>query len=279
MSYYILEEDMENEELDSLLAAKSSYLERIKVDFSIGEPLPIGDLLLPIDVFVMEVCLRGRFTDNMYLDEVDCYIFSDKAQKILQEERVPLTQLLPIKLIDEFSNADAVQEALMRDEKLDFERKVYEQYAILNVIEPVDCIDHTASKLEYFQMPLPISEDIPPEMRAMMQLEEDLDVDFIHRLVLDEERIPSDVKIFRLQNCPRILVFKKELVDAIRKAKLSGFVFVPLAEFTDAIPEDNDDDQEDTVPQESKTVKPKNEQPLADSQQKRKITIKKRKKP
>ena len=70
------------------------------------------------------------------------------------------------------------------------------------------------------------------------------DIDFITKLVLDESKIDPALKVFRLKDQPNLLVFHEDIVKAIRKEKLSGFVFVPVSEYTDAIPDDDADTEE-----------------------------------
>ncbi|MEZ4994820.1 MAG: hypothetical protein R2824_30665, partial [Saprospiraceae bacterium] len=79
MRYFILTQDMEIEEEDTILSGASEYLDRIDVDFSEGESLPLEDILLPIEILIQETSLRGRMTDVLYLDEIDCFVISKKV--------------------------------------------------------------------------------------------------------------------------------------------------------------------------------------------------------
>ncbi len=244
MNFYILSQDFEDEEEDAMLAGSSVYLERIDVPFDEGEVLPLGDIMLPIEILIKITSLRGRMTDNLFVDDVNCPLVSQKAKAIFEKKNIANIQTLPLVLVDEYSNAEAVEEAKMRDEKLDYKKVVYENYEILNITGLVDCVGHDASNLEYFSPREEMPDDLPEDMKAAMQQEEDNDIDFIRKLVLDENKIPEDIKIFRLKDCPRILVFKEEIVKAIREAELTGFVFIPLSEYTDEIPDDDDEEDE-----------------------------------
>ena len=237
-------QDMEIEEEDTILSGASEYLDRIDVDFSEGESLPLEDILLPIEILIQETSLRGRMTDVLYLDEIDCFVISKKVIELFGKKNVLGFQTLELVMIDPYSNAEAVEEAKLKDEHLEYREVIYSNYEIFNVNSLLDCVDHTVSNLEYFVMPPDIPEDIPEEMKAILQeQEQDNDIDFIRKLVLDESKIPDDIKIFRLKDCPRILVFKEEIVQAIREEGLTGFVFVPLSEYTDEIPDDDDDEE------------------------------------
>jgi hypothetical protein len=247
MRYYILSQGIENEEEDSILEGWSKYLDRIRISFDTGEIAPLDDILIPIEITIIEYSLRGRMTDLMHIDEVDCFVITNKAIQFFQQRGITNFQTLPIVIIDPYSNADAVEEAEMKDKKLDYVEKKYENYAIFNVVNLIDCINHEASQLEYFATPPDIPEDMPDDMKAALQQEEDNDIDFIRKLVLDDDKIPQDIKIFRLKDCPRILVFKEEIVNAIKEAKLTGFVFVPLDKYTDEIPDNDREEEAETV--------------------------------
>ena len=242
MKYYIHISELEDEDNDAILAAYSDYLDRIRVKLDSGIELPMEDILIPIKVFAEEASLRGKMTDHLILDDLECGVITQKGIDLLNSLNISNIQYLPIILNDPYSNAEAVLEAELKDEKLEFKEKIYEQYSLFNVVGLADCIDHNKSDLDYYSTPIEIPDDLPEEMKEAFQQEEDLDVDFIRKLVLDEEKIPDDISVFRLKDCPRILVFKEDVVKAIREAGLSGFVFVPLEEYTDEIPDDDDDD-------------------------------------
>jgi len=101
------------------------------------------------------------------------------------------------------------------------------------------------SELSYFSPQPENIDEFPLKVQELMQAKQiDNTIDFIRHLVFDDSKIPEDIKIFRLKDCPRILVFKEEVVEAIKKAGLTGFVFTPLEEYTDEIPDNDDDDDE-----------------------------------
>ena len=267
MNYYILFQSIEDEEEDAMLAGYSEYLDRIRVPFDEGELVPIEDILLPIEILVEEASLRGRFTDYLIVDDVDCSLISKKAKEVFEKKEITNFQTLPIKLIDSYANADEVEEAKLKDEHLEYKEVIYEDYEIFNATSLLDCINHEASNLEYYVTPVEIPDDLPENMREAMQQEEDNDIDFIRKLILDESKIPDDIKIFRLKDCPRILVFKEEIVKAIREAKLTGFVFVPLSEYTDEIPDD-DEEEEEKITKETQKAEQQRKEPLPEEKPK-----------
>ncbi|MFP2926890.1 imm11 family protein [Pyxidicoccus sp. 3LG] len=46
----------------------------------------------------------------------------------------------------------------------------------------------------------------------------------VERLVLEQERIPSDAKLFRLDECTEVIVIRSDLVQRIQEAGLTGLV-------------------------------------------------------
>jgi hypothetical protein len=87
------------------------------------------------------------------------------------------------------------------------------------------------------------------------------DIDFVTKLVFDETKIDPALKVFRLFDKPDLLIFHESVVKAIRKQKLSGFVFVPVSEYTDVIPGDDDIKVKEKENEKSKVVQPETPAP------------------
>jgi len=243
MKVFILTEDIENNEEDAILEGTSEYLKRMPI--AQGIEIHSRDVLVPIEISIYEGSLRGKMPDLLIIEGAYAPIFSDRGIILFQNNKIDNLQFFPAIIKDEFSNADEVDLARLKKQELDFKSITYENYHIANVVGLLDCVDHQASNLEYYIPRKDIPEDMPVEMKKLLlEEQEDNDIDFIRKLVLVDTKIPEDIKIFRLKDCPRILVFKEEIVKAIREAKLTGFVFVPLGKYTDEIPDDDDDDDE-----------------------------------
>jgi hypothetical protein len=54
----------------------------------------------------------------------------------------------------------------------------------------------------------------------------------IEELVVDDSRVPADVRLFRMARYPMIPVLDQSLADEIAAAGFTGMVFTPLDEFT-----------------------------------------------
>ncbi len=86
----------------------------------------------------------------------------------------------------------------------------FSDYKIANVVGLVDCVDRDKSDLKYFY---------------------DGDIKRIHKLVLDESRIPSGLHIFRLAGRTVLTVVHWSVKEAIESAGLTGCVFYQPGEY------------------------------------------------
>lgn len=250
--YYILSDEIIDSNQSAILEGEYEDIETEDFPFNIGKSIIKPGFELPIVFHLYINITRGKMTDNLSVDSIEGLVVSNKTRDLLVKEKYGNIQFYPIQIIDEYSNLEEVQMAEFKNEKQDYISKTYDNYFIANVIGLIDGIDHEASDLEYFIPRQEIPEDMPENMKAVLQeQEEDNDIDFIRKLVLDESKVPEDIHIFRLKDCPRILVFKEHVVEAIREAKLTGFVFTPLSEYTDEIPDDDDDDENEVTKEEN----------------------------
>jgi hypothetical protein len=254
--YYILTNGVANEEADAVLEGYSRYLHRIDCSFAEGISLPVEDIDVPIAFDIDEFSTRGVMTDHLSVDDIPGPVFSLAVKQLFEKLGLLNIEYYQLILTDEFPEGVLVQP---REEK---NRKavVYHDYYISNVVGLVDCVDHYNSLVEYYY---PRYEAGNPDSQGNMNIdapnnpfagENPNEIDFITKLVLDESKIDPSLKIFRLKDKPDLLVFHESVVNEIRKKKLTGFVFVPVEEYTDAIPDDDDTNEqrkeEDTVEQE-----------------------------
>jgi len=245
--FWVLVNEVENEMEDAILEGQLTSSVNFDFTFNDGMNIPIDYQNATFEIKIDQYALRGRMTDHLSFDEIPFFAFTKKCKDFLVGLQVKNIEYFPLKIIDEFSNIDKVELAKLKDQEIKYEHVKYENYYIANVTGLIDCINHKASNVEYYVDPPVITDDMPEEMKEALQQEEDKDIDFIRKLVLDESKIPEDIKIFRLKDCPRILVFKEEVVKAIREEGLTGFVFIPLEEYTDEIPDDDEEENENTI--------------------------------
>jgi hypothetical protein len=240
---FVLIKGVENEKVDAILDGESDYLQRIGTSFCRGVNLPFEDIDTPILFFLYEYTLRGVMKDHLYINSIPGPVFSDDVKEFLQKEGVKNIEYYQLTLIDEFSETE--QE--LKKKGPDAERKIieYKNYSIANVVGLVDCVDHEKSILEYFYPPE--MRNPPEDMPAMDQDdsnnpfagENPNDIDFITKLVLDESKIDPAMKVFRLYDKPGLLLFHESIVKRLTEEGATGFVFVPVDEYTDLIPDDD----------------------------------------
>lgn len=240
--HYILTNNIEDERNDAILDGRSAYLVRIETLFNEGLLLPSDDIDTPINFTLYEYTLRGNMTDHLNTNGIPGPVFSINTKTLLEQKGINNIEYYQLILIDEFP--ESKKKASNDDKPKPIN---YTDYFIANIVGLVDCVDHEKSVLEYFY---------PPELRNQPEETEEEkknnpfadenpnDIDFITKLVLDERKIDSSLKVFRLKDKPDLLVFHESIVKEIRKEKLSGFVFVPVEEYTDAIPDDETETEE-----------------------------------
>jgi hypothetical protein len=254
--YFILTTEVENDKEDAILSGDSIYLKRIECSFRNGVSLPFEDIMTPILFKIEEYALRGVMTDHLNLNDIKGPIFSIKVKTLLEKAKVKNIQYFQLTLLDEFGEVPEEEQGDSKDEK---EKKIieYRDFFISNVTGLLDCVDHERSVLDYF---------FPPEIRNKEKEEgddtnnpfadENLNhIDSIIKLVLDENKIDPELKVFRLKDQPDLLVFHESVVHLLRNKKLSGFVFVPVSKYTDVIPDD--DEPKEPEQQEPKEVEKK----------------------
>jgi len=235
--------DSENEfNSDAMLFGTIRQLEDKEFDFLNGEKFPFESISVPVNLEVHIYSDRGRMTDNLYVDDLGT-VFSNRAKQIFDSLNIESIDFIPLSITDDYSNLEEVIIAKFQKKELEYEAIVYNNYHISNVNLTIDCVDHQNSDIDFFVSRYEVPDDLPQEMKELLNKEEpDNDIDFIRHLVLEDSKIPEEVKIFRLKDCPRILVFKTEVVEVIKNAGLTGFVFVPLEEYTEEIPDYDDDE-------------------------------------
>ena len=252
--YYILTNNIEDDRNDAILDGISTYLNRIDCSFRQGLQLPSEDIDVPILFELYEYTLRGKMTDHLVISSITGPIFSQKTKAFFEKRKISNIEYYQLTLRDKFPNGD--KEYFIKPGSVE-----YKNYFIANVVGLVDCVDHEKSILEYFY---------PPELRNPDEeikladndennpfAGENLnDIDLVIKLVLDETKIDSALKVFRLFDKPDLLVFHESVVRAIRKEKLSGFVFVPVSEYTDVIKDDDENNQEIEEPQKEASKEP-----------------------
>jgi hypothetical protein len=119
------------------------------------------------------------------------YLISSKARRFFEDANVGPVEFLPVRILNQ-------QGALASSD-----------YFVLHPLRVVDCIDFEASG-------------------ATMDGEE---LDDCEKLVLREDAIPSDGKLFRLKAWRSRIVIRRDLADAAKSAGLTNPSFVEPGEY------------------------------------------------
>ncbi len=258
MAYYILNGKVENENEDAILEGVFVDVENEDYLFYKGFSLEKKGISTPIVFKIEQYALRGTMTDHLSIDDINGPIFSQKVINLLKAHAVNNIEYYPLTIRDEFPEVEKTE--LQKNKKEEKKEIEYTNYFIANVVGLVDCINHEQSIGEYYY---------PPELRQQLKEEKEAqaettttdnpnEFDFITKLILDERKITPTMKVFRLLDRPDLLIFHDSIVEAIRKKNLSGFVFVPVTEYTDAI---TDEEEERMPAPKHETTDPVSEQP------------------
>lgn len=128
----------------------------------------------------------GRMTDHLSIPETTGLVFSSKLRELMYTLRVDNIQYFDFEILN----------------PKDGNR--YTDYKIANIVGHVDCVDKENSDLKLW---------------------DDGDIKRIRKLVLDESRIPPELKIFRLSNRRILTVVHESVRNAILSAGITGCVF------------------------------------------------------
>ena len=262
--YQILTTIVENDNEDAILEGEILAQDQIEFSFEKGVSVSPEGIKNPIEFEFYENTLRGTMTDHLYIDTIRGPVFSLKTRNLFEKIGIKNIEFYQVTLRDEFPEGQSGNHKKDDEKKKTIE---YIDYFIANVVGLVDCVDHEKSTLEYFYPPelrnqeTEISVQGGDDYKDPFADENQNEIDFITKLVFDESKIDPKLKGFRLKDQPDLLVFHESVVDSIRKENLTGFVFVPVSEYTDAIQDDNEEEDaikgEDEKKQDQKTTNPK----------------------
>jgi hypothetical protein len=121
-------------------------------------------------------------------------VISGKAKQFIEKAAPGNIEFLPMKIINHKG------------------RLASEDYFVVNPLEMVDCIDKDASSVEFN----PINKDV---------------ISGCAQLVLKEEVIPPDLKIFRAKFWRGMILIGRDLAQKMAQAGLTGMRFVEPAEY------------------------------------------------
>jgi hypothetical protein len=106
-----------------------------------------------------------------------------------------------------------IEDVEFLDVEIEGEGIEIKDYKLINILRRIDCADDLNSEFIYV--------DDTDEIYA------------IEELVLDQEKIPTDLDIFQMARTENnVTIVSQRFVDEVNERGLTGFIFVPSEEFT-----------------------------------------------
>ena len=133
-----------------------------------------------------------ELTDNLY--GTGLTVISDRVKKALADAKVNGVEYLPVQV---YNHKNKVASS---------------DYAILNPLTVVDCIDTKASGVQW--------NDVEPEL-----------LDSCKKLVFKKGSVPETIQVFRPKHAEFVVLVRSTVAKALEKAKLTGLLFTDPLEF------------------------------------------------
>lgn len=122
-------------------------------------------------------------------------VASQRLTDFFKESEVPCLEYLPVTIYDHKG------------------KTIDERYTILHPVDPVDCLLLDGVEVEY--------------SRILKEQISDLD-----KILLDEERIPTDRVFFRCLNFNKVILVSRNFSKAISQSSFTGFEWLELNEYS-----------------------------------------------
>ena len=164
-------------------------------DYLLDQSTPLSEQF-PSDA---RIRMNPNFTDRLVLGDSiasgsNILVLNGRARALFEEQGANNIEWLPV--------------AVLNHKK----KPVKESYFIANILSSVDCIDKSKSVLGWN----PIDSE---------------QIDTAEKLVLDEQRLPAELKILRPLHLHYCMLIRRSLADAIQAKGLTGFMFTEVAQF------------------------------------------------
>ncbi len=189
--YWILSNELADDDKDADLSGETNIELGGTITFEKG--LSNSKLTIPDIVLTLDSDRRiGRMTDHLSISEVYGLTFSSRLRELLERIGVDNIEYCNLEIVDPRTGAK------------------YSDYKIANVIGRVDCVDKEKSDLEYYDSG---------------------NIKYINKMIIDESKIPSELRIFRLAGMAVLPLVHQSVKDAITEAGITGCVFYKPEEY------------------------------------------------
>jgi hypothetical protein len=181
----------------AILSTHPPELDDIAFQFRDGHPM--RDVMPAHAAYPMS----SRWSDRRALydfqsNTLQLLIVSKRCREVLESGHHDNIEFLPIVVLDHRGKVAS------------------NDYFIAHLLGSVDCMDRERSSFE----PNPLNPDI---------------FGVCDRLVLQDDKIPDDVELFRLSNGPTTYIARQSLKERLEKAGIQGVSFIPESQYDSAL--------------------------------------------
>lgn len=192
MKYYPWVEDDEDDSL-AWITRTSSFLNDFQKSYELFKGISVQSWWPPDMVFQLSDDHGVKLTDSIP-NTLNMNIVSERLKGLLVEKSGAEIEFLPVRI---------------RNQK---ERMLDEPYYVMNPLGSIPCMDRERSEFKDSALN-------PDQVRKFL------------KLVLDESKIPSEAKLFRLAEKKNLVLTREDLAKDILRAGCDGMIFVDLEDF------------------------------------------------
>ncbi len=176
-------------------ACRLKALQGIEDDFELFKGISLASRWSSDASFYM----NENFPEDLKLEEVvfnrnNLLVVSERLKELLEAEQIKHIEFLPVRIFNHKK------------------RQVKENYFILNQTLLVDCLDLDKSTVRY--------NNIDPSS-----------ISSVVEMVIEEDKIPENMQLFRMARCTAITIFARELAKKLEAAAISGITFGEISDW------------------------------------------------
>ncbi len=192
MDYYVLREDETIEDA----AVITEHPEDIDIDaFEFDEGMSLQARFPQPALYQMSSLFPdSRILYDLQSNTMGLLVASQRLQTVFESAGEGKIEFLPIQLMNHRGKIES------------------DQYAIVNVLDVIDCMNHNESIVEYSSLD-------PEELIT------------IKKLVLDESKIPPQIHLFRLKQDKTLSIVSDSVKSRVEEEELTGMMFIPVEKY------------------------------------------------
>lgn len=170
--------------------------------------------------FTMSRHAPGRVVPDLIRQLIGQFLVSARAAEVLKSVVNVKTEYLPVSLLDHKG------------------RMAASDLVLVNVLGFYDCVDRLKTKgvpsvdLDACEQQTKKKKLLPRHQTQVPDLAENEYIE-INRLVLHPRRTPKDANLFRLGSLITTLIFREDVVAALKKSGMTGATFIPTGKLVE----------------------------------------------